>query len=330
MTHPLLSFVIPLYNTEKYIDECLSSIINAYVDPSLYEVIVIDDGSNDSSPTIVKKYCSLYSNVFLFQQDNQGVSIARMNGVSHAKGDYIWFIDSDDYITEGATARAIKLIEERKGFEVYITPMFYFYEGEHKGHTSHYIKNDSIFIGKELLNRKDLFLVGPPQFIVHRNLFFDKWLFFPSETRFEDEYYSRILKYRSDKVLVLKDYMYCYRQWHGSHMNSLTMKDATDVITIYKYLDQFAFKIVSNKDIASFRYNIVSFLFEAYTRFLSLVGTSEFTSFWNNSHNYIYSEWKKYSQYFSLKEKILASILLHNPRLYLYFQTLRMRIGSHR
>lgn len=88
---PKFSIIIPVYNTEKYIDKCLNSVFNqSYKD---YEVIVVNDGSSDRSVEIAQTYkCTIIN------QKNKGVSAARNNGVKKAKGDYIIFIDSDDYI----------------------------------------------------------------------------------------------------------------------------------------------------------------------------------------------------------------------------------------
>lgn len=88
---PKYSIIIPVYNVEKYIKKCLDSVFNqSYKD---YEVIVVNDGTKDNSMDIVKDY-----DVKVINQTNQGLSAARNNGVKHAKGEYIIFIDSDDYI----------------------------------------------------------------------------------------------------------------------------------------------------------------------------------------------------------------------------------------
>lgn len=93
-----LSIIIPFYNVEKYIDQCLNSILKQNIPRSDYEIILIDDGSTDNSLNIAKKYTEENSNIQLFFQRNQGVSISRNNGLKYAKGKYLYFIDADDYI----------------------------------------------------------------------------------------------------------------------------------------------------------------------------------------------------------------------------------------
>lgn len=90
------SLIVPVYNVENYLDKCLNSIfLNNYKD---YEVIIVNDGSTDNSEKIINEYVSKYSNIVYIKQKNKGLSSARNAGIKKAKGDYILFIDSDDYI----------------------------------------------------------------------------------------------------------------------------------------------------------------------------------------------------------------------------------------
>ena len=88
---PKFSIIVPVYNVEEYIDKCLKSIFNqTYKD---FEVIVVDDGTEDNSMDIVNKY-----DVIVVKEKNSGLSTARNNGVKKAKGEYLLFVDSDDYL----------------------------------------------------------------------------------------------------------------------------------------------------------------------------------------------------------------------------------------
>lgn len=94
-----LSFIIPLYNCEKYIGRCLDSIITAVQGAKDVEIVIINDGSHDSSETICVQYVCKYPFIRVFTQRNEGASTARNNGLSKAKGKYIWFVDADDTIS---------------------------------------------------------------------------------------------------------------------------------------------------------------------------------------------------------------------------------------
>lgn len=92
----MVSVIIPAYNAEKYIDKCLISVLQqTYKD---MEIIVVNDGSTDSTESIVKKYCDEKQNIRLFSQKNQGVSAARNQGIANANGEFLFFIDADDYV----------------------------------------------------------------------------------------------------------------------------------------------------------------------------------------------------------------------------------------
>ena len=97
-TKPVLSIIIPIYNAEEYLEECLESVINQEVPFDEYEIICIDDGSTDNSNSILEKYNKIIDNLTVFYQNNNGVSSARNKGIKLAKGDYIWFVDADDFI----------------------------------------------------------------------------------------------------------------------------------------------------------------------------------------------------------------------------------------
>lgn len=96
------SIVIPIYNVEEYIAECLNSILCSF-DNNKFEIICVDDASKDGSVQIIKNYQSKYSNIHLYENEiNKGASYSRNKGIEMAKGEYIWFVDSDDIISSDA------------------------------------------------------------------------------------------------------------------------------------------------------------------------------------------------------------------------------------
>lgn len=110
-----LSIVIALYNTEKYIKKCIESIYeNNILNCNDFEVIVINDGSNDNSPKIVEELQSKYANLILLNKKNGGQSSARNQGFKIAKGKYIFCLDSDDFIDASELAKAIIFCEQNE------------------------------------------------------------------------------------------------------------------------------------------------------------------------------------------------------------------------
>ncbi|MDY7394108.1 glycosyltransferase [Aureibaculum sp. 2210JD6-5] len=107
-----LSYIIPLYNAEKYLKQCLDSIYGQQINKRDFEVIVIDDGSTDKSLLKANKIAEQYDNIKVYHQDNKGVSATRNKGIELAKGKYIWFIDSDDYIISDTANLLIECLEK--------------------------------------------------------------------------------------------------------------------------------------------------------------------------------------------------------------------------
>ena len=108
---PLLSIIIPMYNVEKYIKFCINSVIKN--DISDVEILIVNDGSTDSSRAIMEKYQSEYSQIRVYDKKNEGVSSARNYGLMKSKGDWVWFIDSDDAINQGSLKYIKKEISDR-------------------------------------------------------------------------------------------------------------------------------------------------------------------------------------------------------------------------
>lgn len=98
MKNILLSIIVPVYNVEDYLNQCIDSLINLECD--FYEIVLIDDGSTDRSGLICDEYCRRYSFIRVVHKFNEGLGYARNTGIQNANGDYVLFIDSDDFWTD--------------------------------------------------------------------------------------------------------------------------------------------------------------------------------------------------------------------------------------
>ena len=108
----LVSIIVPFFNAEKYINECIDSLINQTY--SNIEIILIDNASNDNSKFIAKEYSELDSRIILIQENDRGVSKARNKGIKLSKGKYIVFVDADDYLEQDAIEKEVRIIKEGK------------------------------------------------------------------------------------------------------------------------------------------------------------------------------------------------------------------------
>ena len=91
-----LSIIVPVYNVEKYLEECLNSI--SRIKDINYEILIVNDGSPDNSQKIIDEFCKNNIRAKSFIKENGGISSARNYGLKRAKGEYIWFVDSDDFV----------------------------------------------------------------------------------------------------------------------------------------------------------------------------------------------------------------------------------------
>lgn len=125
MSQPLFSIIIPMYKVADHVTRCIESLQNQDIDKNQYEIICINDGSPDNCQEVVENLQKKYSNIVLLNQVNQGVSMARNNGIAIAKGKYILPIDPDDYVVANTLGRIAKLMQANQyqvlylGFEIF-------------------------------------------------------------------------------------------------------------------------------------------------------------------------------------------------------------------
>ena len=140
-----ISIIVPVYNVEKYLNRCLDSIINqSFIN---FELILINDGSTDKSGKICDKYAQIDKRVRVIHKKNEGVSLTRNLGINIAKGDYITFIDSDDWIEQDFLKKAIEYIKENN---VSILITGFVFENNKKIFNTFNAKKDEILLNDEI------------------------------------------------------------------------------------------------------------------------------------------------------------------------------------
>lgn len=113
----LLSIIVPVYNAEQYIEDCLKSLECQKLSSSEYEIICINDGSTDHSLDILNKYKNRNSNIRIINKENEGIAIARNIGLNEVRGKYFMFVDSDDFIASDSIKEVLdRAIEEKIDF----------------------------------------------------------------------------------------------------------------------------------------------------------------------------------------------------------------------
>ena len=312
---PLLSIVIPVYNVENYVGECLSSIVTQEFDRSLYEIVVINDGTQDNSMSIVKQYARDYPGIIVFEQDNKGLSAARSLGMQKAHGVFVWFVDSDDYLLPNAIKKIISIISDASDIDVIAFPLLWRYSNGESDHVDYTIPESQICGGKDLIKEKKIPVWATPRFVIRRHLFYFKDVFFPAGITHEDEYFGRVLLYKANRVLIQDKPIYVYRQREGSIMKRDSSVSAKNLVDIYMLLSNYAAR-VEPEDKSWFKKDILCLLLETYTRNLRIVGTDDFLRFRQQYSGFILKEFSAFRHLFSCKDRFLGELLLKYPNLY--------------
>lgn len=259
----LLTIIIPVYKVEKYIDGTLSSIYNQNADEDVFEVIVVNDGTPDNSMFIVNKYEQAHHNLTIVNQKNQGLSVARNEGLKKAKGKYVWFVDSDDTIVGKSLGKLLHLLDNESsdilGFDLtkinetgdIICVESPFLKAKYKS------LYDKLCLGKFFYHKINIGVVQ--RYIYYRNFLVENHLIFYPGIWYEDEQFSVRAFFLAKNVKIMNINIYCYLvRSSGNIMSSVSMKSIYDSETIIKsWLDFTSENALKNKDKAIF-YDAIS------------------------------------------------------------------------
>lgn len=239
-----VSVVVPVYNVEKYLSDCLDSILKQTL--ADFELILIDDGSTDSSLAIMKRYALSDIRVRIVSQANKGVSTARNHGLSLAQGDYVLFVDSDDTILPDTLERLWNHAHDTDADIVLGNVWMYNLDGSRCK-----IFSRPIWIDQQRLVHGDLLyaaLIPTFSFPSVVYLYFSKRSFLMENNLWmkegivhEDELWCTQAMCISHKVAPLDFFYYSYMQREGSIMNSDNLRYRTEsMLTVVKELVIFA------------------------------------------------------------------------------------------
>ena len=245
MNNELISIIVPIYNTEKYLHECLDSIINqTYAN---FEVLLVNDGSTDSSGIICQEYVERDSRFRYFEKDNGGVASARNLGLEHSEGTYITFIDSDDWVEQNYLDVLYTALKENDT-DVAISTYKRFAQDSVFYLRSYSKENDEFLnIGKR--NRNSFLEILPKlgeldhsfysisSKLIKRkiigNLLFDEQVSYAEDLNFFFHLYLGV-----ESVVYVRDYTYIYRTHDASTSQNVNELKALQELEIYKSMFQ--------------------------------------------------------------------------------------------
>ena len=220
---PFFSIIVPVYNVEAYLDECLNSIVcQTFTD---FEVIIVNDGSTDKSLSICEFFASKYPCVKLINQSNKGLSGARNTGFGLALGQYIWFVDSDDYLQKNSLMilynTLINTNVDVLGFSNY-----HFIEKTQILKENNINPETAILTNLELINQNLLFEIAPWIYTYKHTFLKNNNISFREDIKIhEDEFYLIEILSKLKTIKFISDRLYIYRIRPNSLMRSHRIGD---------------------------------------------------------------------------------------------------------
>ena len=225
-----ISVIVPVYNVENYLGKCVDSLLCQTVPP--FEIILVDDGSTDSSGAMCDSYAREHPElVRVIHQENAGLGGARDTGIGAAEGNWLLFIDSDDYVAENAISRLTEAIG--LGSDIII---FGFTEIGEDG-TVFSVENDGYPDGTVLdfSESPEVVFIKPNAWnkLYRRSLFTETGILFPSRVWYEDIRTTVKLSASAGKVAFITDPLYYYLRRSGSIMNNANIVRNAEIIDAF-------------------------------------------------------------------------------------------------
>ena len=218
-----VSVIVPAYNAETYVEKCVESLMNQSLKE--LEVIIVDDGSKDNTLSILKKYEEEYPNILkVFHKENGGQASARNLALEYATGEYIGFVDSDDWVSLDMYEKMYQKAKETDADIVVCDSVEQYEDGEnYQNYTT--VPNKLAFAGG-VLNK-----------IFRRE--FAAGTFFPKGLWYEDLEYSAMLFMKTDKISIIHEGLYQYNCRDGSTMHNNNAQKNKDILTVLNHVWDF-------------------------------------------------------------------------------------------
>lgn len=303
-----ISIILPVYNSEKYIDRCIRSIVNQRY--KNFELIIINDGSTDNSLDVLKKWCKVEKRIHLIDKENEGVSKARNLGLEKASGNYIAFIDSDDYYSSEMLSMMVE-IGNKENADIVESSFNLVKDGE---------IFDQCILQDEVLNKSEPILTNFLKRANSANAIWNKLyratLFeknrYPNYSYGEDYYLNALVHSESNKKVTISNPLYNYENNEDSVMNKkFNMKKLDNIYSRVEIFQIFEKKIGNNRVLSLIALDILS------TIIIAEVELYDFrtSKIYDEAHVKLVDLFKKYKKYvpnsliYDLKTKFMYFLI---------------------
>lgn len=246
---PLLSIVIPVYKVEPYIEKCLESIYSQ-IDSLPVEVVIVNDGTPDNSMKVVQRFVN--KQTLIINQENQGLSVARNNGIAASHGKYVWCVDSDDWIASDKIKDVCNWIKMYSNCEVLVIGIKAFDEDGHtipSFHPRQPVSDVTIKSGARWILTPN-FERGPMQiFIISRDFILRNQLYYIPGLLHEDMDYAPRMLIDAENVAYIPEDVYCYLiRSKGSITSTVNPKRFSDLFSILSSHEILTASLAKNTD----------------------------------------------------------------------------------
>lgn len=211
----LLSIIIPIFNGEKTISACISSIVNQSINDN-YEIIIINDGSTDNTLQIILDYQLKYENILIVDQPNKGLSYSRNIGLIKAKGKWIWFVDGDDEIPPYSLNNILDILKTNEALDII---NFNFKVGNYI--EKHYCCNQNIYGNAiDLFTKRPIFNAAWNK-IYKKDFLLNNHLTFTAGILCEDIEFNIRAFIKANQILFSPTFIYTYKWYPNSLCHSI-------------------------------------------------------------------------------------------------------------
>ncbi|MDM1521195.1 glycosyltransferase family 2 protein [Myroides odoratimimus] len=237
MKSKFLSIVIPIYNVENYLRRCLTSISESRLDN--FEVIMVDDGSPDNSVVICQEFEQNDSRFKLFRKKNGGLSDARNFGFLHVDSDFVWFIDSDDFLQENSIDKVWNILNTIGSIDILLFNYSEFFEFSNQRKEIRKFNNEQgILRSDSLIKKYNTYGIQAWTQVYSVDFLKKNQLFFEKGYIYEDVLFNLKAYSCNPNIYVIEDVLYNYVQRDGSIMNSnISDKNIRSLIKILELIN---------------------------------------------------------------------------------------------
>jgi glycosyltransferase involved in cell wall biosynthesis len=254
----ILSIIIPVYNVGGYLKQCVESALSQNIPDSDYEIILVNDGSTDGSLIIAEEFSRKYNHISLYSQRNMGLSAARNTGLNYAKGDYVWFVDSDDFIEKNCLKDIVDQLNNNQLEGLRLRPVRYC--NGICDYDNRLILN-GIVTGLMCLEKRKSYREAV-WLTIYKRRFLEKYgLRFMVGKIHEDNEFTPKAYYYMKRLKFLDKHYYYYR-FNSSSLtkdNTLLKKRCLDLIDIASAMQRFCEEVVA-KEYKSIYYSYIAFV----------------------------------------------------------------------